>query len=55
MIREPETVHGEMGGLELLDQPGAAGALDASVQAPGQNGRPLLDGNARLKVDLAPI
>jgi hypothetical protein len=44
-----------VGGLELLDQPPAGLALEAAVQAAGQDRRPLLDRDARLEVDLGAV
>ncbi len=55
VTRGPDPVDREVGGLELLDQPVAGLTLDAAVQAPGQNGRPVLDGDPRLEMDLAAV
>ena len=46
--RGPDAVDGQIRGFELLDQPAAGFRLEAAVQAAGQDGGPVLDGNSGL-------
>jgi hypothetical protein len=51
----PDPVDRQVGRLELLDQPLPRRALDAAVQPARQDGGPVLDGQARLEVDLGAV
>jgi hypothetical protein len=55
ITREPQSLRGEVRRLELLDQPRALGALDASVEPSREHGGPVFDGNPRLEMDLAAV
>ncbi len=50
-----DAVDGEVRRLELLDQPVTRLTLDAAIQPARENGRPVLDRDAGLQVDLAPV
>src|SRR4029453_9560699 len=45
----------KVGGLELLDEPGARLPLHAAVQTAGKHGRPVLDRDPRLEMNLRAV
>jgi hypothetical protein len=55
IARQPKSLRGEIRRLELFDQPRTLGPLDAAVEASGENGSPIFDGDPRLEMDLASV
>ena len=51
----PDAVDRKVGGLELFDQPVTGLTLDAAVEAAREDGRPVLDRDPGLEVDLAAV